>query len=170
MELSKREFIRIIKENDVRLKHLCRVYAADKAGEKDLYQEIIIQLWNSLPQFKGNSKISTWMYRIGLNVSVSFVRKQQTRRKYHRAYRKEKQTNPNVKYEPDEKDKTKLNQLYQAISQLNTSEKAIITMYLENFSYSEIADITQITENYVGVKLNRIKKKLTKIIDQNDRI
>jgi RNA polymerase sigma-70 factor (ECF subfamily) len=57
--------------------------------------------------------------------------------------------------------------LYDAISELNASEKAIITMYLEDFSYSEIAFVTDITENYVGVKLNRIKKKLSKIIDED---
>lgn len=166
MEINKQQFIQIIESNDARLKHLCRVYAADKADEKDLYQEIIIKVWQSLHQFKGNAKISTWIYRVALNVSISYVRKQQTRQKHYRVYRREKQTKPNFNYGSDKRGERKIDRLYNAINQLNASEKAIITMYLEDFSYTDIAKVIQITENYVGVKLNRIKKKLTKIIDK----
>lgn len=170
MNVDKQEFLKIIEENNARLRHLCKVYAADSSDEEDLYQEIVLQIWRSLPQFKGDAKLSTWVYRIALNVSISFVREKKTRQKYHRAYQKENEIKSEVEAKTIDKNKMKMKQLYDAISQLNASEKAIITMYLEDFTYAEMAKVTNITKNYVGVKLNRIKQKLTQIINKNDEI
>lgn len=164
MEVSEQEFLNIIKDNEQQIQHLCRTYLSREDERKDLYQEIIIQVWRSLPAFKGKAKLSTWIYRIGINTAISYIRKKKTRKDYHAAYKKEQQTSTKIDDTPYaiKNENEQVTELYRAISTLNTSEKAIISMYLEEFSYAEIACVMDITENYVGVKLNRIKKKLSK--------
>lgn len=167
MNISKEKFAKLIDENRGRLQHLCRVYSGQAEEEKDLFQEIIIQIWRSLPSFKGNAKLSTWMYRIGVNTAISHLRKKKTRQDYYASYEKEQKAGRKQHYTPaDVEENENTQQLYAAIAQLNISEKAVITMYLDDFSYQEIAFVTGITENYVGVKLNRIKQKLTKLIGE----
>lgn len=166
MELTEQDFVKIINENNDRLKHLSRVYSDRKDEAEDLYQEILIQIWRSLPSFKGDAKISTWVYRIGINTGISFARKKQTRHNYYGEYKKEQQSRErdlgSAVHGPEEDEQVEA--LYNAINTLNASEKAIISMYLEGFSYAEISYAMDITENYVGVKLNRIKKQLTDLL------
>lgn len=166
MNISEEKFAKIIEEHQSRLRHLCRVYTNRVQDEKDLFQEILIQIWNSLPSFKGDAEISTWMYRIGVNTAISFIRKKNTRQGYYSSYQKE-QANEGADYFEHEYHKLdeRTHKLYSAIDKLNVSEKAIITMYLDDFSYREIGFVTDMTENHVGVKLSRIKKKLSKLID-----
>lgn len=164
MKINEDEFVMIIEENNDRIRHLCRAYAHNRGDEEDIYQEIVIELWHSLSSFNGDSTLATWIYRVAINVAISFKRKRKTRQKYHRAYfnenkeRKESTLDKNNNTFED----NKIDNLYNAIHALNDAEKAIVTMYLEGFTYSEIAYVVDITENYVGVKLNRIKKKLSK--------
>jgi len=167
--ITEEKFANIIKRNKDRVKHLCRVYTEYKADEEDLFQEILIQAWRSLPSFDGEAKIDTWLYRLAVNTAISFVRKKKTRQSYYSDYKKEKKSlRTNSENIPHYSDNEQLDKLYKAISSLNASEKAIITMYLEDFSYAEIGYVTDITENYVGVKLNRIKKKISNKIGVND--
>lgn len=167
MTISEEKFAELIDQEKNRLFHLCRVYADRPQDEKDLFQEIIIQIWHSLPSFNGNADISTWMYRIGVNTAISFLRKKKTRQNYYSAFQKEKKNGVNSSYEHDyAKDDEQVHKLYNAIEKLNISEKIIITMYLDDFSYKEIGFATGMTENHVGVKLNRIKKKLSNLIDK----
>lgn len=164
MYLTENDFERIIERNADRIRHVCRAYTNHKEDEKDLFQEIIIQIWRSLPSFDGDAKIDTWIYRIAINTAISFVRKMKTRKDYYSKYKKEKvNLNQNFR-KSDDKDDPQVEALYKAIDTLNASEKAIIMMYLDNFSYAEIAYVTNISETYVGVKLNRIRKKLSKKI------
>lgn len=164
MNIDEEEILKIIKNNEPQLKHLCRIYTTHDDEMKDLYQEIIIQIWHSLPSFKGEAKLSTWIYRLAVNTAISMNRKQKTRRKYHKAYKNEvSRERPQSDSDQWMEDK-RIKELYSAIGKLGTVEKTIITMYLEEFSYEEIAYVTDITENYVGVKLNRIKKKLSEIM------
>jgi len=169
VEITEKEFTDIIKDNEERLKHLSRVYADRMDEEQDIYQEIAIQLWRSLPTFNGKANINTWVYRLAVNTAISFARKKRTRQNYYSKFKKEKGARHNMtgaltNASEDERVVT----LYDAISELNPSEKAIITMYLEEFSYEEIAFVTDITENYVGVKLHRIKNKLSNIIEEKN--
>lgn len=167
MNISEEKFAEIIEENQSRLRHLCKVYTNRVQDEKDLFQEIIIEIWRSMPSFKGDANITTWMYRIGVNTAISFIRKKETRQNYYSSYKKERERGGEATeyYEPDYgKVDEQTQMLYKAIDKLNVSEKAIITMYLDDFSYKEIGFVTDMTENYVGVKLNRIKKKLSNLI------
>ena len=167
INISEEKFAELIDENQGRLRHLCRVYAERVQEEKDLFQEIIIQIWRSLPSFKGNAKLSTWMYRIGVNTAISHLRKKKTRQDYYASHKEEQEAKTAQQYTPaGEEEDEQTQKLYQTISKLNVSEKAMITMYMDDFSCAEIAFVTGITENYVGVKLNRIKKKLTKLIGE----
>ena len=169
MDITEQDFTGIIQRNQERLRHLSRVYADRLDEEQDIYQEILVQIWRSLPDFNGNAKIDTWVYRLAVNTAISFARKKKTRQNYYSKYKDEQETKPQYDVQRSEDD-DRIITLYDAISQLNASEKAIITMYLEEFSYADIAFVTDITENYVGVKLNRIKKKLSNIIEEENGV
>lgn len=159
---DKTAFVAIIKENEGILYKITRVYTDTTEDQKDLYQEIVYQLWKSFDSFKGNSKISTWMYRIALNTSIASLNK-----------RKKKVQQVNLDFELlhviEEKDtiiEEQLNLLYKTIKQLNVIEKGLILLFLEGKSYEEIALITGFSNSNVGTRLSRIKKKLkTNIIN-----
>ncbi|MDZ7680374.1 MAG: RNA polymerase sigma factor [Fodinibius sp.] len=168
MKITKEQFTALVNRNEDRLRHLCRVYAPRRADENDIYQEILIAAWQSLPSFEGNANLDTWLYRLAVNTAISCIRKKQTRQDYYEAYRHDKKGGePGTHTMHSNGNNEQLDALYQAISSLDATEKAIITMYLEDFSYAEISYVTDITENYVGVKLNRIKKKLANKISSN---
>lgn len=164
MKVTEEQFTDLIRQNEERLRNLCRIYASGEGAAKDIYQEIVIRVWRSLPTFNGDASIHTWIYRLALNTAISHVRKVKTRRHYRQQYRREQRPGDRYHGPAEDHGNERVVTLYNAISNLNPSEKAIIMMYLEDFSYAEIAFVTDITENYVGVKLNRIKKKLSKMI------
>lgn len=168
MSYNEKDFAEVIKDNKERLKHLCRTYADRLDEEEDIYQEIIIQIWHSLPSFKGEANINTWIYRLAVNTAISFMRKKRTRQNYYSKLKEEKKLQQDANDAFSNAEDERVVTLYDAISELNPSEKAIITMYLEDFSYEEIAFVTDITENYVGVKLHRIKNKLSNIIEKKN--
>lgn len=165
--MTEEKFTELVNENEDRLWHLCRIYTDREEEAKDLHQEILIQIWRSLPSFNGDSGINTWIYRLAVNTAISFIRKKRTRRNYHEKYRRERDSPDTGSFDRGEEPE-RVTTLYDAVKKLNPSEKAILTMYLEDFSYAEIAYVTDITENYVGVKLHRIKKKLSDIIKEEN--
>ena len=123
-----------------------------------MFQEIVLQLWKSFPTFRGESKLSTWMYRIALNTTISGFRKKRitTTELSSISYQLQDIVTPRQEEE--------MKALYVAIEKLTDIEKSIVLLYLEDKPYDEIADITGITANYVAVKMNRIKEKLRKLI------
>lgn len=123
-----------------------------------MFQEIVLQLWKSFPTFRGESKLSTWMYRIALNTTISGFRKKRitTTELSSISYQLQDIATPLQEEE--------MKALYAAIEKLTDVEKSIVLLYLEDKPYDEIADITGITANYVAVKMNRIKEKLRKLI------
>ncbi|MCS6821739.1 MAG: sigma-70 family RNA polymerase sigma factor [Microscillaceae bacterium] len=156
------EYIAMIKQHQGIVHKVCNMYCqGDKEDKQDLFQEILIQLWKAYPSFRHESKISTWMYRVALNTAISNMRKQKNSiKKVDIAAPALKISEVEYDYEYEEK----LKFLNQAIEQLNDIEKAIVMLYLEEKSYEEISEIVGITPNYVGVKMNRIKEKLKKMI------
>ncbi|MCB7482387.1 RNA polymerase sigma factor [Christiangramia sediminis] len=139
---------------------ICRAYTDNEEDFQDYYQEVCLQLWKSRDNFKGDSKWSTWVYRISLNVSLSLLRK-------------DKKVNKNSIVLPDVEDEHTVNPfndealkiLYQAIKELSETDRAIILLYLEEKSYQEIAEIIGLSPNNIGVKITRIKKKLKTLLD-----
>lgn len=135
------------------------MYRDSPQDQEDLFQEIVLQLWKAFPKFRAESKVSTWMYRIALNTAIATFRKntislsQNDVLPDHMPVSTIQETSEN-----EEK-------LFEAIRRLNQAERALIALFLEDYSYKEIANLAGITENNVGVKISRIKDKLKIILN-----
>ena len=154
---QKAAFLDMVTQHQGIIHKVCRTYCDGQEERRDLFQEVVLQLWRSYGKFRGESKPTTWMYRIALNTAISGFRKK-TRRPQYTGMPDYVMDIPAPEGDPDYHEKRSL--LYQAIGQLSEVEKAVVMLYLEEKSYEEIASIMGITVNYVGVKLNRIKNKL----------
>jgi RNA polymerase sigma-70 factor, ECF subfamily len=161
-ELLEQSFVKQLKENQNIVHKICRLYTSDSDSHNDLFQEITIQLWKAFPKFRGDSKFSTWAYRVALNTAITLYRKNK-RRVDTVDYENQKFFIAHEDYNHEEEEKIKL--LYQAVQQLNDIEKALVFMYLEDKDYQEIAETLGITEVNARVKMNRIKGKLIKILN-----
>ncbi len=141
---------------------VCRLYSNNQDAHNDLFQEITIQLWRAYPKFRGDSKFSTWMYRVGLNTAITLYRKSK------RSIKTSDFDAYQFKIKAEEYDSTEEEQLkllYQAVHQLNDIEKALVLLYLEDKDYREISETLGITEVNARVKMNRVKKKLKAILN-----
>lgn len=156
--MKNHSFDEILEENKERIYRLCRIYAVEPIAPQDLFQEVIYQVWKSLSEFKGNSQLSTWIYRIALNVCISSKLKLQKKRE--KMIRLESIQFNLVEDSVDNNQKEKLGILQSCISTLNEADKSIIVLYLEDLSYREISNITGLTENHIAVKMKRIRTKL----------
>ena len=154
------EFLLLINQHRAMLHKVCNVYCHSEQDRQDMFQEIIIQLWKAYPNFRGDSKFSTWLYRIALNTAISDLRKQQRRVKM--IYTEEAPFNISADDKDSEKEE-QLQQLYKAIAGLGEIEKAIVMLYLEDKSYDEMEEILGINQNNLRVKMNRVKEKLRKL-------
>jgi RNA polymerase sigma-70 factor (ECF subfamily) len=151
-----------LRDNQNIVHKICRLYTSDGDAHKDLFQEITIQLWKAFPKFRGDSKFSTWAYRVALNTAISLYRKN-SKSIQTSDYEKHSYFISQEDYNPEEEEQLKL--MYKAIHQLNDIEKALIYMYLEEKDYTEIAETLGISEVNARVKMNRIKNKLKKILN-----
>jgi RNA polymerase sigma-70 factor (ECF subfamily) len=152
-----KEFLKIIRENQGIVHKVCSVYCNDEEDRNDLFQEILAQLWKSFSSFRNESKISTWMYRVALNTAITSYRKS----KKHQGFARLTIENLQIAEDTQPQDISEnIALLRKAVERLTGIEKSIILLFLEDKSYEDIADITGITQNYVRVKMNRIKKKL----------
>jgi RNA polymerase sigma-70 factor (ECF subfamily) len=161
-------FVELVRENDARLRKICRVYADGAEAERDLYQDILVALWRSLDTFEGRDDAapSTWLYRVALNTALSHDRKQSVRADATLAPDDPVWTDgidpPAERVEQDDR----LQALYAAINRLDDVDKALVMMYLDEKSYREMSDVLGISENYVGVKLHRIKNQLASWLEE----
>lgn len=151
------EFVTIINQHRGLIFKICHLYARDPDDLQDLFQDIVLQLWRAFPSFRNESLLTTWMYRVALNTAISWFRKEKRKPEQLKISVAELQL-PDI--EPGEE----VEILHQAIQHLTQVEKAIIILYLDEKSYQEISDIMGITLSNVGVKINRIKMKLEKIV------
>ncbi len=156
-----KEFIQLITEHQGIIHKVCRMYCRNPADAEDLFQEITLQLWRSYPVFNKYAKVSTWMYRLALNTAITRLRKSSIRaswqpltsRNYNAAQPNEQRLD--VEYDQE---------LQKALNTLNKFDKALVLLYLDEKSYKEIAEIMGVTESNIGVKINRIKKKLKQLL------
>ncbi len=152
-----KEFLKIVEKNQGIIHKVCNVYCDSEEDKQDLFQEIVAQLWKSYPSFRKESKFSTWMYRVALNTAITTFKKSKRRPD------QDSLTYDNFQLKDDSYDaglEDNIKLLHKAIKKLSGVEKSIILLFLEGKKYEEIAEITGITQNYVRVKMNRIKKKL----------
>ena len=161
-EQLEQEFLTLAETHQGIIHKVCRMYCDNEMDRKDLFQDILIQLWRAFPSFKGQSKFTTWAYRVAINTAISNYRKQKRRPKLDSLTGKAFQIPDYSNFSIEKEEKQQL--LHRAINKLTKIEKAIIMLYLEEHSYEEIAAIIGITKTNVGVKINRIKTKLKKIM------
>ena len=152
-------FIKIIKENEGIIYKITRVYTQNETDQKDLYQEIVYQLWKGFEKFRGDAKVSTWMYRIALNTALFFNK--QAQRNGHNVGLEMlhlKQETTDVVMEE------RIQLLYTHIKELQAIDRGIILLYLEGKKHDEIAIITGLSTSNIGTRIGRIKKRLKKSI------
>jgi len=154
---DKEQFLSLVRENQGIIYKICNSYCLNKDDREDLAQEIIYQLWKSAAGFNPGYKFSTWMYRVALNVAISHYRKQQKRQNIS-IPEKERKDIPEFPEEADKEENLKQLELF--INELKELDRALMLLYLESKSYSEIAEIVGISETNVATKLSRIKEKL----------
>lgn len=153
-------FVRLVSEHRGMLYKVCRLYCFTESDRQDLFQEIVFQLWRSYPRFRGEARISTWLYRIALNTAISGLRKQRGLITSVDPDRLPTELQ-DIQYPPEKEQK--IQQLYAAIDKLTEVEKALTMLYLEDRSYNEMEEILGISQNNLRVKMNRIREKLRKI-------
>ncbi|KAA9357322.1 RNA polymerase sigma factor [Larkinella humicola] len=160
-----KEFVSLLNRYPGILYKVCSLYCRDRDDRNDLFQEIVLQLWKAYPTFKNESAVSTWMYRISLNTAISNFRK--------KSGKPQPVSFSDLDFQiPDFKEdiaEEEISLLYASIEQLSPVEKAVISLYLDDRSYDEMATILGISKSNVGVKLNRIKTKLEKLIKSTTR-
>lgn len=150
-----------IMQNKGMLFKICRIYQDDADDRNDLLQEIILQLWRVFDSYRGESKITSWMYRVALNTAIVFFKKQKRR--------PDREQLPAGFDQPEEpsaagEKEVQLRLFYKAVQQLDKVERALIYLYMEDQPYTEIAVALGISEVNVRVRLNRVKNKLKDII------
>jgi RNA polymerase sigma-70 factor (ECF subfamily) len=157
---KEKKFLRLISEHEGLIHKICHVYAADALAKQDLFQEIFIQLWKSFENFRNESKISTWMYRVALNTALTEKRRNKTKVSisFLGSLKDDKAQESNM-----DADEENLNLLFSAISKLTEVEKAVVMLYLDDKSYEDMEDVLGINQGTLRVKMNRIKEKLRQI-------
>jgi len=155
-----KEFTELIERNQGILHKVSRMYCNEIKCREDLFQDILLQLWKSFPNYDRNRKFSTWMYRVALNTAISQLRN--NIKIDFISYYSIDSVDKDESLEKNEQARV----LHKAIGLLNKADKAIIILYMDDYSYEEISEIIGISVSNVGVKINRIKRKLQKLLKE----
>lgn len=161
MNTSEKEFLERIETHRGILFKIAKMYMDNYDDQKDLFQEIMYQLWKAYPSFQGKSEFSTWMYRVALNTAIVFLKSE---KKKEFISRDDNLQNIRIKDENNSEEEHKIKLMYDAIHLLNPIDKALIFYYLEDYSGKQIAQQMGLSEVNVRVKLNRAKTKLSEIV------
>ena len=160
-------FLNALETHQHKLLRICSVYAKDEDDTKDLFQEVLVNIWKAMPSFKGDSNIGTWMYRITLNVCLRLKTKEiRKQKKLLRMDSRAINIHKTEVAEDGHGQHKQLMQLRKCIKLLNEADRAVITLYLEELPYKDISSITGLTENNIAVKVKRIKTKLLNCLNQ----
>lgn len=158
-----RRFLEEVARYERVIRRVCFMYSSASAPFDDLYQETMVNLWRGFESFRGDSQLSTWIYRTTINTCVTWFRKNS---RHNKAMTLEDALDRVVDYDDDEH-RRDLADMYKLISQLDPFEKAIIMMWLDESSYDEIANVTGLSRGVVSQRLYRIKHKLAEAENQN---
>ena len=151
----------ILEKNIGIILKISRAYARSVEDKEDLINDITLELWKSFERFKGDSKISTWIYRVAINISMNYNRNKKTDRLDFPADLNQFE-NLNWINEPPDYSPAEI--LYQCIDELNKLNKAIILLYLDGNSHEEISEITGISKTNVGTRISRIKEQIKNLV------
>ena len=152
-------FIEILNLHRGLIYKVCNLYCSDPEDRKDLFQEIVLQVWKSLGSFRQQSSLTTWMYRIALNTAITHLRKEK------RSPMQVSLTSIDIPDVAEDGGKEEmLTELFIAIERLDKIDKSIVLLYLEKKSHEEISEITGLTRSNVAVRFSRIKSKLSNVL------
>ena len=159
---DEQRFLELVNENRNRILKVCRVYSWNSADQDDLYQDVLFQIWRGLPALKEQQFANTWLYRVAINTAISFVRKRGLRSD-RVVYVEHADLARTIESRQTTEGHTndRIANLHTAIFKLDPLEKALVTLFLEDFSYEEMAEVMGTSANNVGVMLHRAKKKLS---------
>lgn len=153
MEQQEKDFSRMIREQKATIYTVCYMFSKDKEEIDDLFQEVLVKLWQGYDSFQGKSDLRTWIYRVSLNTCISIDRK-----------KKRRKTQPLLEgvdlFDKNDADNSQTDMLHERIGKLQAFDRAIVLLWLENLSYEEIAQIVGISVKNVSVRLYRIKEQL----------
>jgi RNA polymerase sigma-70 factor, ECF subfamily len=154
-------FRQLVAEHTGLLVKIVRSFAEGPADEDDLFQEILLQMWMALPSFREECKPTTWLYRVGLNTALAWKRSEKKRRRRHSVLSVSELAAQAPASTVAERNGQLIDRLYEAIRELPPAKRAIVVLYLDGFTYREIAEVVGISESNVGVSLNRIRQRLS---------
>ena len=137
------------------------MYCNSREDKEDLFQDIILQLWQAYGSFKGDSKVSTWIYRVALNNAITRFRKETKHEKFSGI----DDNTFEIAAVDSKEENEKVNQMYEAIKKLPEIDRAITMLYMDNYSYKEIGDVIGLSESNIGFKLTKIRAKLKTIVN-----
>jgi RNA polymerase sigma-70 factor (ECF subfamily) len=151
--MQEREFVDLLNKHQNIVHKICAVYMDEPADREDLFQEITLQAWKSIKNFRAESRFSTWLYRVALNTAITFYKREKRNILTNADHFIDKTPAP----DPVEE---QVQAMYKAIGALSKIDKALVMLYLDDFSYKEMAAMLGMTVSNIGVKMNRIKTKL----------
>ena len=152
-------FLNAVESNKERIYRICRTYSTDSEDSKDLFQEVLLNLWKSLPSFRNQSNINTWVYRVTINICLRA--KQYSEKKQNHFVKLDSVNVQNIEDTTSANEKEKqFTRLFEFIKKLEGVDKSIIVMHLEGIPYKDIAQVFGLSENHIAVKIKRIKSKL----------
>jgi RNA polymerase sigma-70 factor, ECF subfamily len=159
--------IQKINEFQPLIRKISLMYAQNRAEADDMFQEICIQLWRAYPQFKGESKFSTWLYRVAINTAISWIRKEKKHRLNSPEDDKWYGRHDDTPFYIEEEKREQIAAMYRAINKLTDIDRTLVLLYLEDVAYAEIAEILGLTISNIKVKMNRLKKRLKTLMEHD---
>lgn len=163
MKTQETIFLEVLEENKDRIFRLSSIYSSNPDDAKDLFQEVTLNIWKSLANFRQDSDLNTWIYRIALNVCLRA--RSETKKKEDIMTNLDSVIFRNVEVPIETDNSDQLASLKRCIRSLNNSDKSIILLHLEEMPYTKISEITGLSENHIAVKMKRIKAKLFTCIE-----
>ena len=163
-EEQEKLFRRWLAEHTGLIWKVVRAFTTTPQDQEDLLQEILVQLWSSLPAFRGEAKESTWIYRVAFNTALVWKRDEKRLRMKHAAFLELREIKESAAGPEESREEELVTLLYGAIRQLPKLDASLALMHLDGLSYREMSDVLGLSENHVGVKLNRIRKQLADLL------
>lgn len=157
--MTEREFEELVRRYKTTIYMVCYMFADDADDAEDLFQEVLITVWNGIGSFKELSEIESWIYKVSLNTCISVTRKRRRRKDVRLSMKVDL-------YDVSDSDTRQIKMLYDRINRLRPFDRAIVLLWLENLSYDEIGDIVGITAKNVSVRLVRIRQELMNMSNQ----
>lgn len=145
-----------------------RASAQTLHDQEDLLQDVLVNLWSSIPNFRGDSKETTWIYRVSINTALVWQRSERRRQRHHAMLLSEATATTLSSPDEERADNELIERLYAAIRQLPKVDASLALMHLDGLSYQEMSEVLEISENYIGVKLTRIRKQLAEQLGPPD--